>query len=114
MYRHERQNFPWPNWQIENALAKIAETKKVHQNLAETSTDETLRDKNRSIILALNYAEGVISGINEITPPQPPTMKVTAYKVLGAFLAAISEGMYKIADAIESFNKWDFPDRNYD
>lgn len=105
----------YPDWPIENALAKLAEMREFAERIAAANPEDPIRAAKRETMLTcLDYITSVVRGIREITPPLPVPARMREALVAEAELHSQVAGLREKADRIESAIAWGFPGRDRD
>lgn len=94
-------------WPIDNALGGLREMRDNAQSMIIADPESDLTKIRGSHVLCMNYAIGVVEGINTMKPPAPPTFYEDFLKFTKNFRNALADLLYTVADYIRAPNKWD-------
>ncbi len=96
---------PWPDWQIDNALAILRNAKKGINDCHDPDRTDVVNGMNHALDLGIS----VIEGIKEKTPPMPEPPEVVAHKAVRKFRRTLAEAFREMAYALEE-DEWKFGD----
>ena len=99
----------WPDWPVDNALAKLEETRKLFET-SKRDPEETFTQGEYALKMqiAMEHMTHVIKGINDGIKPQPPDPRVIVQRAFSRFFNGIANGLESAADALRSVDDWDY------
>lgn len=97
---------PWPTWSIDNALAILQQAKSRHEGMV--NEPGTNKEVNTGILHALDFSIEVVKGINELTPPQPPSARLVLHTVISGLFNDVAGLLENAAGRLRDIDTWDW------
>jgi hypothetical protein len=108
--RRKVKEIIWPHWPVDNAIACLEESRDRINNNHDSDKEEYVKGVN----LALNLAISTIRSMNEITPPQPPSIRIIFRNATGELIEDIGRAVETFGRTIQDANKWGWKHDPYD